>query len=446
MFEVKVEDVKPSRKKLHIEVPFEEIKKKKDELIERLRKTVNIKGFRKGKVPKDIILKTYKKDIEEDTKRDVMGEAYEFAISEYKIEPVSEPVFTSVVFEEDKPLSFDAAVDVKPVVDIKEYKGIEIEARKVEVADEDIDSTIKQLQDAFASLEDIEKTAEEGDVAVIEIKTFSKETNDPIKDFAGDNLYVELGKKQMIEDIENEVYGMKVGETKKVEASFDKEYPLRALKGKDVIFEITLKSLKTKKLPEINDEFAQKINKEFKTLEDLKNDIIERLKENKEKEEKDRQKEQILNKLLAEHDFELPDSLVNQETNQLMVEYVQNMYYKGADINSDEFKPQALRPKFEGEAKKRVKATFLLLAVAEKENLDVSGEEISNVISQEAHAKNKTFEELYKEYQEKNMIPIIQMDILGDKALDLLHENAKIVEVNEETPKKEETKEQSEEN
>jgi trigger factor len=99
MFEIKVEDVKPSRKKLHIEVPFEKVKKKKDELIEHLRKTVNIRGFRKGKVPRDVILKTYKKDIEEDTQRELMTEAYEFAVSEYKIEAVMDPVFTGVVFE-----------------------------------------------------------------------------------------------------------------------------------------------------------------------------------------------------------------------------------------------------------------------------------------------------------------------------------------------------------
>ncbi len=439
MVEVKIEDVKPSRKKLHIEVPFEKVKKKKDELIEHLKKTVNIRGFRKGKVPKDVILKTYKKEIQDDTQRDVISEAYEFAIAEYKIEPVSEPVFTSVVFEDDKPLSFDVAVDVKPVIELKEYKGIEVEKHKIKISDEDMDKTLKQLQDAFATLEDIEKEAEEGDIVVVDIQTFSKETNYPIKDFAGSNLYVELGKQQMIEEIENEIYKMKPNETKKIEASFDKDYPLRSLKGKDVIFEVTLKAVKAKKLPEIDDEFAQKINKEFKTVDDLKEDITKKLVENKEKEEIDRQKEEILNKLLDEYEFELPESLVNQETNQLMVEYVQNMYYMGADINAEEYKPQNLRKKFEPEAKKRVKATFILLAIAEKENLDVSSQEIRNTIAQEASQKQTTFEALYKEYQEKNMIPIIQMDILGDKALELLHKNAKIVETkakeNKEEPK-----------
>ena len=441
MVKVEIEDIKPSSKKFHIEVSPQKVEKKREEIISKIKKTASIKGFRKGKVPKDIIEQTYKKDIDEDVQRELIAEAYEFAIEDNKVEPISEPGFTSVVFEKDKPFSFDATVDVKPHVELKEYNGIEIEKKKVEISKEDIDKTLEQIRDAFATLEDKkEGVAENGDIAVVDIKTVSKETNSIIKDFTGNNIYAELGKKQLIEEIENAVYGMKPQETKKAEVSFNKDYPLRALKGQDVIFEITLKSLKIKKMPELNDEFAKKVNKEFNSMDDLIQDIEKRLKENREKDEVERQKGELINKLLDEYDFEIPLSVVNQETNQMMVEYVKNMYYMGADINNEEYKPHNLRKKFEDEAKKRVKSTFILLAIAEKEGLDVSSEEINNVISQEANAKKTTFEELYKEYQEKGLIPIIQMDILGDKALDLLYKNAKIIEPAE----KEEAKNEAE--
>ncbi len=432
MVKVEIEDVKPSSKKFHIEVPEEKVKQKREEIISHLKKTANIKGFRKGKIPKSIIEQTYKKEIDEDVQRELIAEAYEFAIEDNKIKTVSEPVFTSVEYEKDKPLKFVVTVDVKPEIELKEYKGIEIEKKEITVSEEDMEKTINQLRDAFAELEDKNENPEEGDIAVLDIKTFTKATNYPIKEFSGENLYIELGKKQLIEEIEKEIYSMKAGETKKAEASFEKDYPLRALKGKEVVFEITLKSLKAKKLPEINDDFAKKINKDFKGLEDLKADIEKRLLENKEKEEKERQKDELLNKLLDEYDFELPMSVVNQETNQMMMEYVKNMYYSGADINSDEYKPQNLRKKFEKDAQRRVKATFILLEIAEKEGLEATGEEINNVISQEANARNTTFEELYKEYQEKGLLPIIQMDILGDKALDFLLKNAKITEAKKE--------------
>lgn len=438
--QVTVENAKPSRKKIQIEVEPERIKKKKDEIVKEIRKTARIKGFRQGKVPKEIILKTYKEDIENDLKRELMLEAYEFAVQDNKIETVSDPVFTNVKFDEEKGLSFVATVDVKPEFELKEYKGIEIKAKPIEVTEEDVNNVLDQLRDAFATLEEKENdTLEKGDIAVIDIKTFTKATRYPIKDFGGENLHVEIGKKQLIEEIENNLEGMKKGETKNIEASFDKNYPLRALKGKEVVFEVTLKSIKQKKLPEINDEFAQKINKEFKTVDDLLKDIRERLKKNKEIEEKERQKDELLEKLMDQYDFELPQSLINQETNQMIMDYVKNMYYMGVDVSSDEFKPQALREKFEPEAIKRVKATFILLEIAKKEGIDVSSEEINEVIQQHANSQRKTFEELYKEYQEKNILPLIQMEILGDKALDFLYENAKIVEERD-TDNKEETK------
>ena len=442
MVKVEVENVKPSSKKLHIEVPVEKVKEKREKIISHLKKTVNLRGFRKGKVPKNVIEQTYKKEIDEDTQRELIAEAYEFAIQDNKIKTVSEPAFSAIEYANDKPLKFDVTVDVKPEIELKEYKGIEVEKKVVKVTEEDINKTINQLRDAFAELEDKEGTAEEGDIAIVDIKTFDSQTNYPIKDFTGENLYIEVGKKQLLEEIEKEIYTMKSGESKEVEASFDNDYPLRALKGKTVKFEITLKSLKAKKLPELNEEFAKKINKDFKSLDDLKADIEKRLLENKEKEEKERQKDALLNKILEEYDFELPMSLVNQETNQMMVEYVKNMYYMGADINSDEYKPQNLRKKFEKEAQKRVKATFVLLAIAEKEGLDVSSEEINKAIAQDANAKNTTFEELYKEYQEKGLLPVVQMDILGDKALELVYENAKIIEAKpEETENATQTKE-----
>ncbi len=437
--QVTVENAKPSKRRIQIEVEPEKIKKKKDEIVRKIRKTASIKGFRKGKVPKEIILKAYKDDIENDLKRELMIEAYEFVIQDNKIETVSDPAFTNVELNEEKGLSFIATVDVKPEIDLKEYKDIEITEKPIEITEEDINKVLDQLRDAFATLEEKEGgTLENGNIAVIDIKTFTKETHYPIKEFGGENLHVELGKKQLVEEIESNLEGMKVGETKNIEASFDKDYPLRALKGKDVVFEITLKSIEQKKIPELNDDFAQKVNKEFKTFEDLLSDVKKRLEKNKEIEEKERQKDELLDKLLEQYDFELPESLVNQETNQMIMDYIKNMYYMGIDVSSDEFKPQALREKFEPEAKKRVKATFILLEIAKKENIDVSSEEINEVVSQHANAQRKSFEDLYKEYQQNNVLPLIQMEILGNKALDFLYENAKIDKENKQEQKQEE--------
>ncbi len=439
MIKVTIEDMKPSKKKLHIEVPVEKVEEKKDKIISALKKSAKIKGFRKGKVPKDVIIKTYKKDIDEDTQRELVSEAYDFAISDNKLQPVSELAVTNVVFEDGKPFSFDVLIDVKPEFELKEYKNIEIEKEDIEITKEEKDNVLNQIVEAFSALEEKkgDKGAEEGDVFVLDIETINKDDGTQIKELTGKNIYGELGKKLLIEEIEKEIYGMKQSETKEVEVSFDKDYPLRYLKGKNVKFKITLTSLKTKIPPELNDEFATKVNKEFKTVDDLMKDIENRLKKNKEFLEIERQKDAIVEKFIKDYDFELPETLVNQEVNSMMVEYVKDMYYKGADVNSEEYKPQNLRGKFEENARKRVKTTFILLKIAEKENIDVSNDEIKDFIAKEAASKNMKFDDLYKEYQEKNLLPIIQMDILGDKTLDFLLKEAKLVE-----PKKEDTKEE----
>ncbi len=443
MFQITVEDVKPSKKRLHIEVPAENVLKKEAEIVGNIGKTANIKGFRKGKVPKDIIMKTYKKDIEEDTKRELMSTAYEFAISEHKLNPVSNPAFTSVVYEKDKPFSFDASVDVKPQFDLKEYKNIPIEKEGLEVTQDEIEKAIKQLQEAFSSLEDKDGTVKDEDIVVLSINSINKHTNAPIKEFSGENLYIEMGKKQLIEEIEKEIYGAKAGDEKIFDVKFDNDYPLRFIKGKDITFDLKIKSVKKKNPPELDDKFAQKVNKEFKTFDDLKKDVETKLLENKKNLEVNRQKDKIVNYLLNEYDFELPESLVNQEASNVIVEYVKNMYYSGADVNTEEYKPANLRKRFVPEAEKRVKSTFILLAIGNKEKIDVSSDEIKKAISDEAVARKTSFENLYKEYEEKNLLPIVEMDILGDKVLDFLYENSITAKQKEsgETDKKQKTEE-----
>ncbi len=443
MVEIAVERLKPTKTKIHIEIPKEEIERKQSEIVNRLKKSVKIKGFRKGKTPKEVILRNYKKEIEEDLKRDLMVSAYQFAVSENELHTVSEPVFTDVTYEENKFLSFDATVDVKPEFELKEYKGILITKKPVKVTDEEINTALEEIREAFSTLKEKEGEAQEGDVVVFDLETMDEKTSEPIKELMSDDIQAELGKKQVINEIEQHILNMKAGETKEFTAEFDEKYPLRVLKGKKVKFKLTLKSVKEKKLPELNNEFAQRIHNNFKTVEDLKEDIKERLTKKKETEEISRQKDELLDKLLSEYNFELPDSLVDKEANQMIMEYVREMYYMGVDISSDEFKPKTLREKFEEEAKKRVKTTILFLEIADKEGIDVSNSEIKQAIAEEASRRGTSFEELHKYYEERNLLSVIKMEILGEKVLDFLHKHANISEEGQETPKDKEEHELS---
>ncbi|MGB9755743.1 MAG: trigger factor, partial [Desulfurella sp.] len=424
MFEVKVEKVQPSKRKMFIKVPIEKVQKTKEDFVNHLKKTVNIKGFRKGKVPREIILKNYGKDIDEDIKKDLLEEGYRFCVSENNFSVVSEPVFLNIKDFSDDGFYFEVEVEVKPEINLKEYKSIKITQKPYEVTQEDIDKSLKQLKSAFSSLEDTQEKAQENNVVVFDIQAKDTQTNEELKDLSGVNLYAQLGANQLIQEIEKEIIGMSENEEKTVEITFPKEHSLKSIAGKTVELTISIKSVKKVIEPELNDELAKKINKDFQNLDDLIDDIKKRLLENKRLQEIERQKEELLEDLLKIHDFELPETVVSKETSNLIMEFVKDAYYRGVDLKQDEYKPAKLRERFEPEAIKRVKATFLLLEIAEKEKMDVSGEEIRNAIEKEANISGKNFEQLYKEYEEKGMLPLIKVDLLSDKVLDFLLENA----------------------
>ncbi|MGE4547425.1 MAG: trigger factor, partial [Desulfurella sp.] len=176
MFEVKVEKVQPSKRKMFIKVPIEKVQKAKEDFVNHLKRTVNIKGFRKGKVPKEIILKNYGKEIDEDIKRDLLEEGYRFCISENNLSVVSEPVFLNVKDFSDDGFYFEVEVEVKPEIEIKEYKGIKVTQKPYEVTQEDIDTSLKQLKNAFSSLEDSKEPAGQNDVVVFDIKAKDTQT------------------------------------------------------------------------------------------------------------------------------------------------------------------------------------------------------------------------------------------------------------------------------
>ncbi len=431
MFEVKVEKVKPSKRKMFVKVPIEKVQKAKENIVNYLRKTANIKGFRKGKIPKEIILKQYGKDIDEDVKRDLLEEGYRFCISENNLSVVSEPVFLNVQDFNDEGFYFEVEVEVKPEIELKEYKGIKITQKSYEVTQEDIDNSLNQLKNAFSHLEDSKEKAKGNDVVVFDIKAKDTKTNEELKDLNGTDLYIELGANQLLPEIEKELIGMSENEEKTIEITFPNEHTLKSIAGKTVELQIKVRSVKNVIKPDINDELAKKINKDFESVDDLIEDIKKRLMENKKLREIERQKEELLDSLLNSHDCELPESVVSKETSNLIMDFVKDAYYRGIDLKQDEYKPANLRMRFEPEARKRVKATFLLLEIADKENIDVSGEEIKSAIEKEANINGKKFEDLYKEYEEKGILPLIKVDLLSDKVLDFLLDNA-VVEQKEE--------------
>ncbi len=423
MWDSTIEDVKPTTKKVHMELSFEEFSQKFYKHIDKLKKNVTIKGFRKGKAPKNLILHHYGEEAKQDTTRELLKNGYQIAIDKYKLEPVSEPAFTDLKNEDNTPFSFNIIVDVKPKFELKPYKGIEIERRKVEVTDEDVEKAIHGLQSAFAKLEDVkQREVKNGDVVIIDVE--AKEGEKKIDSISGNDVYLELGRGNLkVEGMEKEIVGMKVGEKKSFEKQFPQDYFDGTLRNKKIAFTVNLKTAKEKHLPPVDDKLAEKIDKSLSSVEDLKKRLKENILKTKEKQEEARQKDEMMKKLLGQYDFDLPDSLVTQETSATIMGYLRELYYRGVDIKKEEYKHSKLREKFEPEAKERVKTTFILLKIADEEKISVSEEELKKYIEKEAQMKGFSGDELYEKYKKENMLSLVKADVLSEKVADFLYKN-----------------------
>ena len=388
-------------------------------------KYFNIPGFRKGKAPQNIVEKYYGKEIfYEDAFNDIAQTEYEKAIEENKIEAVSRPQIDIVTMEKGQDLVFTAIVATKPEVNLKKYKGIEIEKIEYNVKDEDIQNELASMQDKNARLVTVEsRAAEKGDTAKIDFEGFvDSKAFDGGK---GENYDLVLGSGSFIPGFEEQVVGMKIDEEKDIKVTFPKEYFSKELAGKDATFKVKLHELKKKELPELDDEFAKDVS-EFDTLKELKESIKQRLeKQNKDREKYEKQ-DAVVKALVEDMNVEIPAGMVELETENMMKDMESRMSYQGLKMEQylkmmnkteEEFKKE-----YEPQAVNAIKSRLALEAVIKEEKIEATEKEIKEKIEEMAKNYGKEAAELEKNENIKNYI---KEGIENEKAMDFLVENSK---------------------
>ena len=388
-------------------------------------KYFNIPGFRKGKAPQNIVEKYYGKEIfYEDAFNDIAGEEYEKAVKESGLDVVSKPTIDIVKMEKGQDLIFTAVVSTKPEVELKKYKGIEIEKIEYNVSDEDIEKELKQMQEKNARMISVETPVESGDTAVIDFEGFIDGV--PFEGGKAEKHSLEIGSNSFIPGFEDQVIGMKLEEEKDINVKFPDEYFSKDLAGKDATFKVKVHEIKKKELPELDDEFAKDVS-EFDTLEELKKNIKERLeKSNKDKEKYEKQ-DAIIKGLIEEMTVEIPRGMIELEVDNMTKDMEQRMSYQGITLEQylkmvnkteDEFKAE-----YEPQAIEAIKSRLALEEVIKKEKIEASEEEIKEKIKEMAESYGKKPEELE---ENENITKYIKQGIENEKAMDFLIANAKI--------------------
>ncbi|WP_416151407.1 trigger factor [Salipaludibacillus sp. HK11] len=413
---------------LTVEVNSERVDDALDQAFKKVVKTVNIPGFRKGKVPRPLFEQKFGvESLYQDALDILLPEAYSEAVEEASIEPVDRPDIDVDEMGKGKTLVFTATVTVKPEVKLGEYKGLEVEVLPVEVTDEDVDKEISQLQEKNADLIAVEDgEVENGDTVVMDFDGFVD--GEQFEGGKAENYSLEIGSGQFIPGFEEQLVGAKSGADVEVNVEFPEDYQAEELAGKSAKFQVKVHDIKRKDLPELDDEFAKDVNEEHESFEDLKNDVREKLEADKKQESETTLKNTLVEKATDNVEVEIPESMVNTEVDRMLEEFGQrlqgqgmtmDMYYQFAQTDEEGMKAQ-----FKTDAEKRVRMNLTLEAISIEENLEASDEEVDQEIEKMAEMYQRSAEEIKQILAMQGGTDTLKADLKVRKAIDFLVEES----------------------
>lgn len=409
---VEIEDISSTKKRLRIEIPALAIEEKIKRALLDTQKKLKMPGFRPGRVPLDIIEKKYGKEIEQEVIEEIVTEYYARAIQESSLRPVSMPVLEEEFkFERNAPLKLSFLVEVRPEIKDINYESIAIEKREIKVEDAEIEETLKGLQENRAVYEPAQEPAKDGDLLIMDYEI-------PELGISYQDQVFKLGSDLFPEEFSRNLSGLKASESVDFEANFPEDYRNETLAGKKVKIRVTVKEVKRRELPEIDDELAKDVG--FDSLEDLKTRIRENLFKKKEKEESFRQKGELLNKLVDAVDFEIPEQLLQE---QLMADLEDLRRQVPDDQRKDEELIEELKP----QAIRKVKASILLEVIGEREKVEINEQDIKSYIIDLSQRLLVSPEFIVKYYMsDKEKMDALRRAVYEEKVLDTIHK--KIIE------------------
>ncbi|NPA50753.1 MAG: trigger factor [Epsilonproteobacteria bacterium] len=403
---------------VNAEISKDILQKRIDDLAKKAGKNLNIAGFRKGKVPPSIVKKMYGKELEQDAESEIIKEVITNAYEEAKISPqdvIGDPLFKKYEKGDDK-IEASIQICLKPKIELGDYSDIIPQYEKPTATEEEIEDTLKTVAKNLGELKEVDREVKEGDIVTIDFKGYID--NEPFEGGEAKDFELEIGSKSLIDGFEDQLIGMKKNETKRIKVTFPKDYQAKELAGKEAEFDVTIKNIKEKVPLEINDELAKKaLKKDDATLDELKEQIKKDLEQQKLLQLYENElKPQILENLVKKYQFDLPENIVEQEIDNLATQKAQSLSKEELEkIQGNEEEINKLRESVREDATNSVKATFIVDALAKDQNIQVSDDEVAQVIYYEALINNYDPKELTKYYQKNNLIPALKMGMIEDK-------------------------------
>ncbi|MEU4964055.1 trigger factor [Streptomyces smyrnaeus] len=424
-----VETLNPTRVRLTVEVPFEELKDSLDAAYKKINQQVTVPGFRKGKIPARLIDQRFGRGaVLEEAVNDALPKLYQSAVEEGELNVLGQPEVDITELKDNELLAFTAEVDVRPEIEIPDYSGIEVEVDAAEVSDEDIDSAVEQLRERFASTSAVERPAAEGDVVKVDLE--ARIDGEVLEDGVAQGVDYTIGSGELLDGIDEAVTGLEAGGT----ATFTSELKGGSGAGREAEVTVTVQSVSARELPELDDEFAQ-LASEFDTLEELREDSRKRLTDQKTQEQATQAQEKVLDALLELTEVPVPEklladeiesrkhNLVNHQLSQLGLDL--GSYLKMQDKSEEEFDAE-----LKEQAEKGIKTQFVLDELVGKEKLNVSQEELTEHLMRRAQSSGMSPDQFAQAVVEGGQVPVLVGEVARGKALATVVEAVTVKDTN----------------
>ncbi|GAA3063994.1 trigger factor [Streptomyces olivoverticillatus] len=424
-----VETLNPTRVRLTVEVPFEELKASLDAAYKKINQQVTVKGFRQGKIPARVIDQRFGRGaVLEEAVNDALPKFYTEAVNEAELNPLGQPEVDITELKDGELLAFTAEVDIRPALEIPDYSGIEVTVDATEVTDEDVEKSVEQLRERFATTAPVERAAAEGDIVTVDLE--AKVEGEVLEDGVASDVDYTIGSGQLLDGIDDAVTGLEAGAT----ATFTSQLKGGSAEGKDAEIKVVVKAVKARELPELDDDFAQMAS-EFDTLEELKADSRKRLARMKKFDQATQAQEKVLDELLKLVEVPMPEKLLEDEVNTrkhnlehhqlgqigMTLEKYLEMQGKSAEEFDAELKEQA---------EKGIKTQFVLDEIVNKEKVSVGQEELTEHLMRRAQSSGMSPDQFAQAVVEQGQVPMLVGEVARGKALATVVEAATVKDSN----------------
>jgi trigger factor len=411
------------RRELELEIPAEEVAKAAEKVAKEFARVARVPGFRPGKAPISLIKKRFAEDIKGEVLQTLVPERVEKAVSEQNLTPVSQPQVDKLEFSEGQPVKFRASFEVLPEITLGNYKNLEIELPEMTITDEDVTKTLAEMGERAATFAPVEgRTVENGDYVQVKLLGTPEGGGEPLQ---AESVLCHVGAEETMEPFNENLRGAKIGEHKDFDVAYPKDYPDAKLAGKTFRYAVDILGIKTKKLPELNDEFAKDVS-DAGSLEELRKKIQDSLEHERDHRQKEVQREKILAEVVKLHDFPVPESLVEHQMDVRLERVVRSLAQQGVDPRAVNVDWVTLRRRQEDRAKDDVKAELVIDRIATEEKIDVSEDELEKELGHMGSHSGESAEAIRARLTKQGALDRMKAKLRSDKTIDWLAQNARV--------------------